>query len=998
MPRFFVFLFTLILAAPPTLAQTVTETHPFTLFTASGRSAIVSRLPREPYTGWLTRLTGEADEILALNVAWGDTITPTVTQAMYGKLLAAAYALTDSGTAHRAEWGGEAAECLNTVPTATFTQYFTSDLEISEASVYWAEAYDLLAGSGFDFEAAGAGMETAIRERLAALREYMSQYDGFSSSAGTIAGDFPSAAYYAASYSDNHHVKLFAGLTVLSLTVYGEPGSADDYTTARSRLFACLDNMTITGSDDSPAGGWAEGPSYQEYTAREYLPALTALTHLGLFDYTDAPEIVNTDLLLPRMVMPDGHMPPFDDNEAPVNALTGLLASRHHGHTDSGALLWLWERTGSPVGMAFLPDYLAQFDDAAPVPANPDNLGWNRTEFFPESGFTSFRSSWEPDARYLLLLSEHGEARENGQAHEHPDPNAFILHAYGEMLMLDSGYGGFSAHDATRFAENHNIVLVDGEGPAAASKSFVGLWFANGSDAELGNSFTTAGLNYALSRTDYQNTYFDRHVVFPGGRYFLLYDTLASSSTRTFTLLLHGNGGGSSGGSFAPVDGGGLWTRDAASIRSFTAGTNDLTQGPAALVFDTEDMQHAVYQRAPLLTHTMLKVSQEASDARFLTVLLPQETGGIMPESSALASSPAGNGAGIRIALGDTTDCCMIRQRGASVSFAAGAGADTLTTDADFAWCRLAPSGTLAQMLMVNGTTLRFGGQNRVTASRPATLSADWRDPAEVTGWIAAGSSGVTITVHDCVPSRILFMNAEIPFTVSAGNTIFTVSGSGEWRADGFLQPPSDVLVSDVPEDQGHSLRLSWTASPSENDGLVEWYRIFRSRFGELTDPLPLSRFTSLDSLLFFEERYTILVDSVAAGITTFTDPFVPMNGAPYYYWVQAAGHAAASKPAPASFHTAVGESPPQRFRLGGAFPNPFNPSTTLTFTLPEEIRAILRVYDVTGRTAAVLLDRTLCAGEHSVTWNAAGLPSGVYLYSLRAGNHRAAGKMLLLK
>ena len=97
------------------------------------------------------------------------------------------------------------------------------------------------------------------------------------------------------------------------------------------------------------------------------------------------------------------------------------------------------------------------------------------------------------------------------------------------------------------------------------------------------------------------------------------------------------------------------------------------------------------------------------------------------------------------------------------------------------------------------------------------------------------------------------------------------------------------MRVADVPNDNGHFLAVSWTPSPSEKDLLVAWYRIFRSRSGTLTEPVPRSRFTSLDSLIAAEAKVTILVDSVAAGGTSYTD-FVPLNGVVYHYWIQAIG------------------------------------------------------------------------------------------------------------
>jgi hypothetical protein len=78
--------------------------------------------------------------------------------------------------------------------------------------------------------------------------------------------------------------------------------------------------------------------------------------------------------------------------------------------------------------------------------------------------------------------------------------------------------------------------------------------------------------------------------------------------------------------------------------------------------------------------------------------------------------------------------------------------------------------------------------------------------------------------------------------------------------------------------------------------------------------------------------------------------------------------------------------------------PNPFNPSTVIRFTLPAAARARLAVHDLLGREIAVLLDGQLDAGAHHAVFDAAGLPSGVYIYQLIAGGRAVTRSMHLLK
>jgi hypothetical protein len=87
----------------------------------------------------------------------------------------------------------------------------------------------------------------------------------------------------------------------------------------------------------------------------------------------------------------------------------------------------------------------------------------------------------------------------------------------------------------------------------------------------------------------------------------------------------------------------------------------------------------------------------------------------------------------------------------------------------------------------------------------------------------------------------------------------------------------------------------------------------------------------------------------------------------------------------------------PAGFSLAGNYPNPFNPSTKISFALPAERFVSLAVYDLLGREVAELAGRVMEAGRHDLVWDAAGFSAGVYLYRLSAGEFSARGKMVLL-
>ena len=88
----------------------------------------------------------------------------------------------------------------------------------------------------------------------------------------------------------------------------------------------------------------------------------------------------------------------------------------------------------------------------------------------------------------------------------------------------------------------------------------------------------------------------------------------------------------------------------------------------------------------------------------------------------------------------------------------------------------------------------------------------------------------------------------------------------------------------------------------------------------------------------------------------------------------------------------------PAVFELSGAFPNPFNPTTTITYALPRAEKVVLKVYDVSGRYITTLVEGWREAGRHEASFDAADLSSGVYFYRLEAGLGTASGKMVLMK
>jgi hypothetical protein len=127
-------------------------------------------------------------------------------------------------------------------------------------------------------------------------------------------------------------------------------------------------------------------------------------------------------------------------------------------------------------------------------------------------------------------------------------------------------------------------------------------------------------------------------------------------------------------------------------------------------------------------------------------------------------------------------------------------------------------------------------------------------------------------------------------------------------------------------------------------------------------------------------------------------------NTYPYYYWV---GNDTSNSVFKALRWfgvdvTIVGvnetEGVPSVYSLDQNYPNPFNPATTIKFSIPQSSKVTLKIYDVLGREVSTLVNDTRNAGNYEVSFDASNLSSGMYIYTIQAGDYSASKKMMLLK
>ena len=93
-----------------------------------------------------------------------------------------------------------------------------------------------------------------------------------------------------------------------------------------------------------------------------------------------------------------------------------------------------------------------------------------------------------------------------------------------------------------------------------------------------------------------------------------------------------------------------------------------------------------------------------------------------------------------------------------------------------------------------------------------------------------------------------------------------------------------------------------------------------------------------------------------------------------------------------------IGLAIPDQYSLSHNYPNPFNPTTTIEFGLPERAKVKVSIYDLNGNLIETVLNKHKEAGFHRAVWHATGLPTGVYFYRIQTSNFTDVKKCILMK
>lgn len=663
------------------------------------------------------------------------------------------------------------------------------DISTSEEIVNAVETLDLLLGSGYDL---GADRPVIVGRIQRVTEELHLNFV-----------DPDSASGYTRLHQNNHRTKSGAAMALAAIVL------ADDIDADKARRWFdtgvgyvddSLRYILMTGD-----GVYAEGTHYDSFTLQNVLPFVNAWERLlGAASWTTADGLVVPALahhpLFARnqrwmvdITLPNGALAPIDDANVGRSSYLGALPSTIPSDILSAGR-WRWANQTQPYftdgNVELGPDAIAAYDDTV-APARPT---WAPTQFYVEGGNAMFRSSWDADATMALVLGEHDTASQFGrdrdgvgrwpQSHEHAEPGSFLLHAFGEDLALDPGYLSFTTHGLVNRPEHHNVVLVDGQGPA----DYLNASIAWGDDpmgrppaegqSTIADTLDTSAADVATVVSDYRGAAVERRFLFGGDRYLVVSDQVNAYGApgATLTWPVHGNGGETSGGTYDQGTSGGTWTYGGARL------TSAIAVPGATPALTTRAGTHERPGNIQTL-HTVLDASAPAAQGGAVQVLYPSRIGDTAPtvETSSGAATPW-----VRVTA-PSDDRILTVTRPAPEA-----------TEEPTAPARAA----------IDGAT---GGRGLLSVDRRSdgTLRSAWADDA--TDLSAAGGPAVHVdspgslglTLDPTDPQRV-----EVVATGSSGRITVTGLGFTPTAADGACGFEVDLSTGAVTVDVGRERRV----------------------------------------------------------------------------------------------------------------------------------------------------------------------------------------------
>ena len=540
---------------------------------------------------------------------------------------------------------------------------------------------------------------------------------------------------------NNHPIRTAAAIGVVGLAFDDHPDATIWLDWAVSELDYLLGP---DGQYIQPDGAVSEGPFYFNYGFAPTIAFLIALENRQSDQYIYSRNCINRAEVDPwkghncvdgeeftfsnpmqsslfhsvmdwslSLRLPNGNRAPIGDS--PLRNQNGPAIFTYFGAEDY--LYWDWASNPSDPykvkgGFELFIQHLAYVETMES--AGPPE--W-KNRFFVDGGMATFRSGWAKDDRVLILMGENGSARKT--VHDHTDGTSFVMAAYGELLLIDTGY--YKPNDfqnaVTAGAGSHNLILVEGD--EVPEKGLLNDW--GDADAFIENTLDGTAIAYAESRQDYPNTEVVRGVAFLRERYFVVVDRLESQDgvEREYRFRLHAHAGHDLDGNVILGEHGPLIERESGSVAVYTQASQGqaVLEEPAFKKYAAPHV-HKLIKDAEHHTVTDSIVTGIAPD--FLSILAPFKTGESGGPDGPFDVTQISTEYGVAwyIVGDDSVDIAWVRESGAPTELFLPTK-ETLKTDAAFVWLSLDKS--LA--LMVDGTELSLDDETVLKSSEEEAVA-----------------------------------------------------------------------------------------------------------------------------------------------------------------------------------------------------------------------------------------------------------------------------------
>jgi hypothetical protein len=831
----------------------------------------------------------------------------------------------------------------------------------SKELIDFATAYDLLKGSGI--------MDNELLQGRNKIAEFTGNL--FNESTRSWFG-----VTFFNSVKNNHAIKVASsiGFSAIVLNDYVSTDPRRQPLNWINLAMWNIDNLFFRDSrrqtEPGIMSGYSEGPYYLKYSAINFIPFWRASGNFlgnieGVYSFNGNLSNIKTpkyderySLLFEwgnRIKMPNGYLPPIEDTYAKASfdelVLTGDIKYRMREYN----ITELPELTVANSDNRAM--YISTlFNGAA------DTI--KSFEYMPESGNLVFRSGAGNDALYMHVTAENGIPLTSSGGHNQADVSSFLIYAYGEMLALDPGYISYTRRNEVSNANNHNMILVNGEGPLAGTPS-------NPNDAEgfLENGFTAGGVSYGEARTAYKGANIKRSFLF-NGSYFVIADDITSMSNNNYTWQLHGNGlagGDSVSGNYSPdyVNNKGVFNK-----RGVRLMVHSIASGGG--LYSTGEGVHEISYNSSGIHSVMNLEKKGVKNSNFLSVLYPYKEG---PAPDIKTVDSINNV--VTVNLDGEREIMFVQQEQVMKTILkertglySDISSDGLFTSARFGGVNYSE---IKSLFLNEGKKYSYG-KELIASNVSVKLLFEKKGERNYSGYINK-SSEIVFDLGGSVET-LSGINVAAWEQLTGGRVKVLFSGEGKFSIVRSDEVPVQ-LVFFLAEVMGNNVLLKWKTATEINNMGFEIYR------GKGNYEWELIGFAEGNGTTTSERSYI------------FNDN--PERGSYKYKLVQVDYDGTRKEEGIISVELT---GAPGEYFMEQNYPNPFNPKTKIKYSLAEEGEVFIALYDLTGREIVVLVNERRGEGDFEVILDAAelNLSSGSYFYRMRAGDFVKTKKLLLMK